>query len=348
MGAHFAPPFAIIALHKIESQALEILERQLNLKPLIYARYIDDIFMGPYLKNTTDFEAILRVFNSINNSIKFTAEIPKVDQPLNFLDLSVYIEDQRVRYTWFTKNCHSNIILKPDSWLPKHVKINFIENSIKQVAKKCSDPEEKTVALKKLNNRLRSNGYKNVNFQKILNKKEKDRQEDKEQVFFKTNFINDSFNKKINKILRQYNFPVKVVSEPNKKLNQLLRPVHKKTKHDHCLPCSFLPDKYTCNDRFIVYMFTCIVCKKSYIGETCRPFVQRFDEHKRSLKARDNKSALSEHLMKDHPDIISDLENFQLNVLAKLRTPVETRIKEAQMIDACRPQLNRKVEMARW
>ena len=347
MGAHFAPPFAIIALHKIESQALAILEEQLNLKPLVYARYIDDIFMGPYPKNTTDFEAILQVFNSINDSIKFTAEVPKDDQPLNFLDISVSIDDQRVRYSWFTKNCHSNIILKPDSWLPKHVKTNFIANSVKQVAKKCSDPEEKSVALNKLNNRLRSNGYKNVNFQKILSRKGNSREE-KEQVFFKTSFINDKFNRKINKILQQYNFPVKVVSEPNKKLNQVLGPIHKKTKHDHCLPCSYLPDKYTCNDRYLVYMFTCNRCKMNYIGETCRPFFQRFDEHKRSLKARDNKSALAEHLIKDHPDIDSDLQNFQLCVLAKLRTPVETRIKEAQFIDRLRPKLNRKLEMARW
>ena len=223
------------------------------------------------------------------------------------------------------------------------MKTNFIANSVQQVAKKCSDPEEKSVALNKLVNRLRSNG----NFQKILKPKYNSREE-KEQVFFKTSFINDKFNRKINKILQQYNFPVKVVSEPNKKLNQVLGPIHKKTKHDHCLPCSYLPDKYNCNDRYLVYMFTCNKCKMNYIGETCRPFFQRFDEHKRSLKARDNKSALAEHLIKDHPDIDSDLQNFQICVLAKLRTPVETRIKEAQFIDRLRPKLNRKLEMARW
>ena len=109
-----------------------------------------------------------------------------------------------------------------------------------------------------------------------------------------------------------------------------------------------MPTNYTCDDRFILYMFTYNDCKKSYIGETCRPFAQRFDEHKRSLKARDNKSALSEHLIKDHPDIVGDIDNFQLCVLAKLKTPVDTRIKEAQLIDFYRPQLNRKLEMARW
>ena len=114
MGAHFAPPFAIIALHKVKSEALAILQQKLKHEPLVYARYIDDIFMGPFPKHSTDFEAILQIFNSINDSIQFTAEVPEADEPLNFLDLSVYIQDQCVRYTWFTKNSLSNIILKPD------------------------------------------------------------------------------------------------------------------------------------------------------------------------------------------------------------------------------------------
>ena len=125
------------------------------------------------------------------------------------------------------------------------------------------------------------------------------------------------------------------------------RNVPAKVKHENCHTCSSLPDNYTCNDRFIVYKFTCKICFKSYIGETCRPFHQRFVEHKRSLLARDGKSALSEHVNNHHANNL-DIENFQLCVLSKLGNPIETRLKEAHLINTHRPQLNRRHELAHW
>lgn len=348
MGAHFAPPFAIITLHKIESQAMTILANEFDFRPQIFTRYIDDICLGPCPREPTIFDKILQVFNSINNSIQFTIEVPAVGKPLNFLDISVFTEKEKLRYTWFTKECHSDIVLRPDSWLPKHVKMNFVSNSIKQVANKCSDPQMQAMAFKKLGNRLRNNGYKNVNFQKILNN-QKTPHNDNDRVFLQTDFITDRFNKKINKIMNQYDFPVKVISKPNKKLSQVFRAATQKNpKHDNCNVCSALPDNYGCNDRFIIYKFTCNTCHKCYIGETCRPFYQRFDEHRRSLQKRDNKSALSEHMNKDHPIGVPDIQNFQLCVLSRQKTPIETRIKEAQIINQARPQLNRKAEMTQW
>ena len=38
------------------------------------------------------------------------------------------------------------------------------------------------------------------------------------------------------------------------------------------------------------------------VDEACRPVAQRLDQHKRSLKARDKKRALSEHALSNHRD----------------------------------------------
>jgi len=347
MGAHFAPPFAIITLHKIESQAIQILTEKFDFKPQIFSRYIDDVCFGPCVRENDMFDNVLNVFNSINDSIQFTIEIPKVGQPLNFLDLSIIVVKQNIRFTWYTKECHSEIILKPDSWLPRHVKLNFVANSVRQVAKKCSDSEMKSVALETLGRRLKSNGYNNINFEKILDRPRYPKK-DEDCVFLQTNFINDRFNKRINQIVHQYNFPVKIISKPNKKLSQCFRDTLIKTKHENCNTCRSLPDNYNCNDRFIVYKFKCNICLKFYIGETCRPFHQRFEEHKRSLLANDKKSALSDHVFNHHPNEDLDLSNFQLCVLASCRNPVETRLKEAQLIAECRPQLNRRHELTQW
>ena len=347
MGAHFAPPFAIITLHKIETEALKLITIKYD-KPKIYARYIDDIFLGPVERNTVFFNDLLKSFNAVNDAIQFTIEVPEVGKPLNFLDLAIYIKKQEVKYTWYSKECHSNITLKPDSWLPRHVKTNFVTNRVRQIALKCSDDKMQSAAFKKLKQRFRTNGYKNVNFQKIIRHKNKT-PELNNFVLLQTGFINDRFNNKIHKILKHYDLPIKNISKPHYKISQCLGPIKKKEKHANCDICNRLPENNYCYERFVVYKITCKHCNNFYIGETCRPFHQRFNEHRRSLQSRDQKSALSDHVIEAHSDLADVTpDDFLFTYLAKFRTPVETRISEARFIDLLQPSLNRRIEKAQW
>ena len=133
--------------------------------PEIYARYIDDIILGPLNRNSPLNLQILQAFNSINTDIKFTLEVPVIGKPLNFLDLSIYVDRTGFSYTWYSKDCHSQNTLKPDGSVPKHVKINFLSNSVR--AKICSNKEMKDRAPNKLNERFKLNGYRDVNFGKF-------------------------------------------------------------------------------------------------------------------------------------------------------------------------------------
>ena len=45
----------------------------------------------------------------------------------------------------------------------------------------------------------------------------------------------------------------------------------------------------------IIYEINCIQCKKKYIGQTCRFLHNRLLEHARSIKNKENKTALAEH-----------------------------------------------------
>ena len=143
---------------------------------------------------------------------------------------------------------------------------------------------------------------------------------------------------------RGYDFPIKTCSKPNKKLSQCFFGF-KKTIHDHCIICEELPGRFSCNDKFFVYKITCSKSCKFYIGETCRPFRTRLDEHRRSVNNRDGKSALSDHLQNDHSNDFLTFEDFRFNILSKFNTPVETRIGEARLISELGPQLNRRSEM---
>ena len=54
------------------------------------------------------------------------------------------------RHTWDSKTSHSEITLKADSWLPKHVKAKLFSNSVRQVDNKWSDADMKALASDKL------------------------------------------------------------------------------------------------------------------------------------------------------------------------------------------------------
>ena len=43
-----------------------------------------------------------------------------------------------------------------------------------------------------------------------------------------------------------------------------------------------------------------------------------------------------------------NIDHFDLQLVAKFRSPVEAKISEARLIEALRPQLNRKIEKAHW
>ena len=56
---------------------------------------------------------------------------------------------------------HSGISLNKQSWLPHHIKTNYINNSKKAVAERCFDQNYQTEAMAKLHRRFKNNGFKN-------------------------------------------------------------------------------------------------------------------------------------------------------------------------------------------
>ena len=83
MGTKMAVAFANIFMAKIERQIL----RQSNKKPLVWKRYIDEVF-SLWNTSTDKIEEFLEKANSFHPTIKFTAEISETE--ITFLDTKVY------------------------------------------------------------------------------------------------------------------------------------------------------------------------------------------------------------------------------------------------------------------
>ena len=319
-----------------------MLKNKHNIIPQYYGRYIDDIILGPFIKDDINsINTINLVFNSVSQDIKFIVEVPS-ELILNFLDISISINNNLVEYQWFVKNSHSGISLNKHSWVPHHVKSNYIKNSQVCVANKCSNQNYKDEAFSKLTHRFEMNGFTKRDISIKLNGKNK--KTNKNDVPFKINFVNDTCNRKLNKLIKQCNLPIKLISKPAPTLESVFKN-KSDNKHKECHLCSLLPKHIACTDRFLVYQLSCNLCNESYIGQTNRPFFKRYNEHKRDLVNKNKRNALYEHGIKVHGFSDICLNHFDVDILDKSQNAIDCRLSEARLIKTLHPAINRKHEL---
>ena len=86
---------------------------------------------------------------------------------------------------------------------------------------------------------------------------------------------------------------------------------------------------------FLVYKFTCASCSYSYIGETCRHFKTRIEEH---IK-KDNKSHIFKHLHSSET-CFDSYNSLYFKIIHKANSKLDLKIKEALHINWIKPNLN--------
>ena len=86
---------------------------------------------------------------------------------------------------------------------------------------------------------------------------------------------------------------------------------------------------------FLVYKFTCVSCSCSYIGETCRDFKTRIEEHNKI----DNKSYIFKDLQST-ATCFDSYNSLSLKIIDKADSKFALKIKEALHINWWKPNLN--------
>ena len=136
--------------------------------------------------------------------------------------------------------------------------------------------------------------------------------------------------------------PIKLVNNYGKQIASYLN-VKTNENACSCKICSQL-SKHSCQDRFVVYKYTCNRCEEFYIGKTVRKFSVRHSEHRRAINNRSTSSALYEHIKVKHRDI-GDIEDFRVSFIAKLTNTRDTTFSESKAITQLQPTINRKHEL---
>ena len=153
MGTSMAPQYANIFMANLEEQ---FLERVMN-KPLIYLRYIDDIFMI-----WTHGEAELKQFhsklNSVDPNIKLTLDYSA--EQVNFLDTTVIFKDNKLITSLYRKPTHTHSYIHSTSSHPPHTFKSVVYSQALRYHRICSEPGDRNHHIKNLKRGFLSLGYK--------------------------------------------------------------------------------------------------------------------------------------------------------------------------------------------
>ena len=138
MGSPLSPILANLCMEFVENEIMNNCEP--SLKPLIWVRYVDDIFI--ILKGSQlDFDQFFRYVNSILPSIKFTVEY-ETENKLPFLDVLVHHDPATLNFKFsvYRKTTNAESYIHFYSFHNKEVKENIITNFALRALRIC-DPE---------------------------------------------------------------------------------------------------------------------------------------------------------------------------------------------------------------
>ena len=140
-----APEYAIIFMDKLEREFLSTQTR----KPLIWWRYIDDIFfIWPHSRE--ELYSFIEALNSFHPTIKFTCS--ENNNRIDFLDTTVIkSESGHLITTLFTKPTDANMYLHYSSDHPKHQKDSIPLSQairIRRICNNIADYDTRTIEMK--------------------------------------------------------------------------------------------------------------------------------------------------------------------------------------------------------
>lgn len=152
MGCPAAVVFAQIVMYALEQLPVS------SLKPLLYKRYIDDIFA--IVRSLEEAKALISKLNSVHSAFKITPVYS--DEKVNFLDLIIYkdpLYPDRLQTKPYTKPNNPFLYLPESSAHPLGVKKGFIKGRLIALIRSSSTLEAYLTERNNFIRRLRVRGY---------------------------------------------------------------------------------------------------------------------------------------------------------------------------------------------
>ena len=339
MGSPLGPTFSNFYMGDLE-------ERTFNgsfQKPVVYARYIDDIFC---LINSP--QEIIDLQNTFQNNsvLQFTYEL-NIANKLPFLDVLIDNTTGSFKTTVYRKPTDEGHCLNANSECVKRYKDSVIFSYINRAYKITQSWQDFHIELDRIKQLLINNNYSNrdvdVHIHKFLDKKMQPEVEQNKLKPINVYYENQMHNnykieeRTIKKIVND-NITCK---NPQEKLNLIF---YYKNLKSHNLVMRNNPDPppKTLQQTNVVYEYSCRICENQhgkaaqYVGMTQTSLSRRITYHLSS-------GSIKDHIMQDHQAII-DRKTLEENtkVIEKANNRQTLAIKEAIIIQTNNPMINRQ------
>ena len=132
IGTKFAPPYSILFMADLEKRLLS----DIDLKPYIWWRYIDDIFLiWEHVEES--LKLFLEKLNKIHPTIKFTSDWSS--SSVNFLDVKLIMKDGKIITDLHVKPTDTQQYLDSSSCHPYHCKKSIPYSQALRLNRICSN-----------------------------------------------------------------------------------------------------------------------------------------------------------------------------------------------------------------
>ena len=135
MGTRMAPAYDNLFMGDLEEKLLA----QFPLKPYLWWRYIDDIFLV-WTHGEDKLEDFINHINSLHSTIKFTHEFSK--SHVSFLDVMVSLDNNKISTDLFVKSTDTHQYHLHTSCHPSHIKKSIPFSLALRIRRICSTTEK--------------------------------------------------------------------------------------------------------------------------------------------------------------------------------------------------------------
>ncbi|CAF4600906.1 unnamed protein product [Rotaria sp. Silwood2] len=294
MGNPLAPIIADLWMQKIE----EKLNRFSTNKPMIWLRYVDDIFCIFTIPKEKINEFHKRI-NKWHRNLHFTVEF-EVENSIPFLDVRVTHTEDKLVTSMYRKPTHTGLYLLWDSNQSRRYKLGLIKTLVIRIYRLCSTKEIINNELDLLRKTLTNNGYpphiikrgitEGEILIKTMSQTKKAEDKNKNVIFFTIKYYGQEsiiFTSRINKLCKKLlpNLKIQFAFKKHMSLRSIFLPKLKGIDEEK-------------KKKNLVYSIPCKNCDKIYIGETSRKKDTRMKEHEAKIRTLSSDSKLVEHILK--------------------------------------------------
>jgi hypothetical protein len=171
MGTPMAVNYANLFLEKFEVDMLDEFEKTHKIRPFIWLRYIDDVFLiwqhgEESLKTFIEFCDNFSQSRKMKSNIKFEANMS--EETVNFLDVKVSVINNKLKTSLYTKSTDAHLYLNSRSCHPKHVIRNMPKGQFIRIKRICSEEKDFDFHAQIMKTHFIARGYKKENLEKTI------------------------------------------------------------------------------------------------------------------------------------------------------------------------------------